>query len=496
MTPEQLTEAFPQKHEKWRRHGYKVNVTELIKTIIMATKKLHWPLTDNRGCREVWYNPVKPILYKAEQDRVDKHECMKRFENILAIMVKNGELTYADLGINDFRTLRDLYENIDRAECWKNILLFVEKDSAYVHLRPLQNLFNITIMSGGGWSHAAGIERMLRDITEKGITEVVVFTLTDYDPFGFAIEKEFTDKCEILGLRVKEYHRVGIKVGQATPEILKVQKYPIKKGRILTVNEVSFNSDEWLAEYGIDGKYGLEIEAISAQQGGHQFLREIVTTELLKYMKETDRIEELTAKGWQEVPLHAIGNFMNSTYNSRPEEKEITTLPTDLPEEFLSYKEYSERTSDIEAEKETATEDIDGEISDLEDQLRDLETKKEDIEQPFDSRLDDLTFDYECSARLVMHALYRYWNENRDKWPREKYSLGYPEGCILEGIKQQANIYGFIEHLDLHEVHDDLINAFTEIMKNGEFTNVLKRVWEDVQRNNGHDDTDSEGEEQ
>ena len=153
-----------------------------------------------------------------------------------------------------------------------------------------------------------------------------------------------------------------------------------------------------------------------------------------------------------------------------------------------------ERASTIEAEEETATEDISGEISDLEDQLNYFESQKEDIEQPFASRLGDLAYDYTLGARLVMHTVYRYYGENRHKWPREKYRLGYPEGCILEAVKRQTDIHALREHLDLHEVHDDLIAAFHEIIKNGEFADISKKVWEHVQRNNGHNDADTEGE--
>jgi hypothetical protein len=135
--------------------------------------------------------------------------------------------------------MRELYEAVDHAKCWQNIILFVENDSAYVHLRVLAKLLNITLISGGGWSHAAGIEAMLRELKEKGITDVVVFAVTDFDPFGFAIFQEFISKCETLGLHIiGKPHRIGINPEHATPEILQIQKYPIKKGRKLTVDEL------------------------------------------------------------------------------------------------------------------------------------------------------------------------------------------------------------------------------------------------------------------
>jgi hypothetical protein len=226
MTPEQLITAFPQKMPQWVKKGYLVDFNSLIEAIILATKAMRYPLSDQRGCREVWYNPIKPILLKIERKRSEKY--MKIFEAVLAKMVKEQRLTYADLGINEFRMLKETYNvNQNQAQCWSNILLFVEKDAVYVHLKPLQELFNINILSGGGWSKGAGIEHMLRLLQEKGITEVAVFSLTDYDPFGFAIDQEFVSKCQTFGLTVTKHYRIGVNVEHATPEILDVQKYPI-----------------------------------------------------------------------------------------------------------------------------------------------------------------------------------------------------------------------------------------------------------------------------
>ncbi len=389
-----------------------------------------------------------------------------------------------------------------------DLLLFVEKDAAYVHLEPLSKFFNVNIISGGGWAHTAGIERHLRELKQKGINEVVVFGLGDYDPFGHAIQTEFTSTCEKLGLHVKEYHRIGINPNHATSAILDVQKYPVEKGRKrkLTVNGISFDSDRWLKEYGIaengtigNGIYGLEIEAISGQPNGHQHLREIVAQELLKYLEESDRIEELTVKGWNEVSLWAIRNFMNQIDDSYPSKEEITTLPTDLPDKFLTKQEYDDLYETVDAEEDEATSEIDGEISRLEDLLAEKELEKDEIQEPFESKKTDLNTDYECSAKLVMHSLYRYWQEHKEQWPRNKYSLGYPEGCILEAVKHQTGIDSFKEHLDLHEVHDELINTFHEIVKNGEFTDILNRTIEDAAKkiiaeykaqNNGHDNAD------
>ena len=165
MTRQDFTAVFPQKNAHWRHRGYLVDAKAVMTNLILATRDLHWSLSDERGCREVWYNPVKPILLRAVGMRANKY--ILPFEGLLSRMVKDGLLTYADLGILDFRTMRKIYEDIERAQCWKNIILFVEKDGAYVHLKPLQALFNISLISGAGWSNTAGIERTLRDLASK-----------------------------------------------------------------------------------------------------------------------------------------------------------------------------------------------------------------------------------------------------------------------------------------------------------------------------------------
>ena len=270
MVREDFIHHFPQTNQRWINEGYLVNANKLMTAIIFATAKLNWVINDSRGPREVWYNPIKPIVMRALGLRANHND--GPFEKLLSKLVKNGRLSYADLGIVDFRTMRETYEEINNGKCWNNILLFVEKDSAFIHLLPLKQLLNINIMSGSGWSNTSGIEAQLVELRAKGVTEIEVFTVTDYDPFGYAIDREFVDKCEMMGFTVTFHERIGIGVEHTTPELLDVQKYPIAPNKKLTVNGISFNSNEWLAEKGIEGKYGIEIEAISGQLGGYQNL--------------------------------------------------------------------------------------------------------------------------------------------------------------------------------------------------------------------------------
>lgn len=417
MARAELEAAFPQKNSSARAKGYKCDLKKLIVAIILAAKELHLPLKGDSGVRELWYNPVKPILLVVDFERVDKKSHMWEaiFDSILSKMVKAKRLTYADLGVSDFRTMRDTYEQIDKALCWSHVLLFPEKDQAYVHLVPVKKLLNCNMISGGGWSHTAGIEVQIRDLLAKGITWVDVYTFTDYDPFGDAISEEFVSKCETLGLHIKKHIRIGINSTDLAPEVLAVQKYRINPGRKLSFEGVSYNAAEWLEKKGITedgkighGKYGLEIEAVSAQPGGHEKLREIVTKALLEHLKESDRIAEITQEAWEKVPFNALSHFMYSIDENEVNPKDLEGSPgaEDIPKQCLTIQQYHNLARPITNEKKEATEDIRVEIEDLEEQLDDLRTQKDEVEQPFNNQIKVLASRYLKSRRLVVYHLW------------------------------------------------------------------------------------------
>jgi hypothetical protein len=470
MNREDFIANFPQTSKKWIAKGYTVDAKALIRAIIRAAAERGWPIEDERGPREVWYNPVKPIMLRAVGHRADKYSAA--FEAELSKMVKRGELSYADIGIKDFRTLRETYKANDLAKCWNKVMLFVEKDSAYNHLRPLKELLNINIISGAGWSNTSGIEAQLNLMAQRGDTEIEVFTVTDYDAFGFAIDYEFVEKCKTMGFTVSHQQRIGINVEHATPELLNVQKYPLVRGRKLSVNGISFDSDKWLKEYGIDGTYGLEIEAISGQTGGHQHLREIVATELMKYLVEHDRVDEITRKAWESSPVDAI-RLLFSFDHSPPNDESITTAPKELPETYMTYDEFDEQWDSITDEKNTATSDIDDEISDLEDQLEDARESREEIAKPYEDRLSELMSEYDKCRDVLAHSLYLRYKQREAEWKRDDYDLGYPKGCIVESIKQGHTLHDFLSRLNAEQIINDICDALQADLDNGAVNNTI-----------------------
>lgn len=506
---------FPQTNKRWLNDGYVVNANKLMMALIFATAKLEWVIDDSRGPREVWYNPIKPILMKALGLRANKND--GPFEKLLSKLVKKGRLSYADLGIVDFRTMRETYEEINKGKCWQNILLFVEKDSAFIHLLPLKRLLNITIMSGSGWSNTSGIEAQLVELRAKGVTEIDIFTMTDYDPFGFAIDREFVDKCTMMGFTVRFHKRIGIDVEHTTPELLDVQKYPIEQNKKLTVNGISFNSNEWLAEKGIEGQYGIEIEAISGQLGGHAKLREIVLQELFKHLSEYDRIWEITESHWDDMPRRVVNHYIDQdTRNYWSNYPVVDTLTNYYePEVYESVKslllsQKEEATTEEQSNLGDAEEELDAYmasrdveyatiyakyeteirrirekyIAPLEDQrseeydslhehyksdimwweaeVDNWEGHIAEIEAPYNRTESLLDSDYRKSRSLWAQALLRWLNENIQRYidiatETEPLSFGLMKGCIKKALKDNETLETLIDkaiYFDKNQVYE------------------------------------------
>jgi len=306
-----------------------INRTQLFRSIIMAASRVKWSKTDTRGIREFWYNPCKAIFYRIfgrEIDQMGESQITTicdQLSHILSIMSQSKLVRYEDLGIVDNRTKRRLWETREGANCWSTIVLFTEKDTAWNHLQPLQKLLNITMLSGGGVSKTALNEYMMDRLPKVKYT---LFTLTDYDPWGFFISGECFMKMRRMGWDL-EVIRIGINVEHVPKEIIKTQKYPVKMddkgpkwapkygllGGLRTVYRTKTKTiknketgkkekvtTEYLAYKGRKG-WGLEIEAVSGEVGGAQELRELVLEEILKHLKETDRLDEIKTPLWEEI---------------------------------------------------------------------------------------------------------------------------------------------------------------------------------------------------
>lgn len=293
--------------EDYHYHG-NLSKTRVIGHLVdLAAAELSWQGRDDAGSlRDFWYNPTKSVLESAFPNWGDgagtsdwNREMSKRLSEVISDKVKDGELTYRDLNIlDDSRDRRIASSDIDNDK-----ILFVEKSAAYRKLKPLAKVYDITLVEGSGWQATALIEDLVHQLdTDQTYT---FWVLGDYDPTGFGIVDDFVQRAGEMGLPVDEEasRRIGIWPRQVPDDTIEAQKF----------TPGGSNNQQWLDEHGIDGKYGLEIEAIGEElEGKAEALREVVVEEIKDDISADDRRFQDTLNSAARVPQGAASGVVRS----------------------------------------------------------------------------------------------------------------------------------------------------------------------------------------
>jgi hypothetical protein len=255
----------------------------LIEAIIrLASAEVSWQGEANaESLRGFWYNPVKPIVETAFPEKLDDpsykfgRRMSQYLSDVLSELVQDGELTYRDLNILDDSRQRALHT--DSIEDDK--ILFVEKDAAYRKLKPLADVYKLSVVSGSGWQATALIEDLARAL--DGDRDYQLFVVSDYDPTGFRIVEDFGARASRLGIGVETVERVAISPDQVGENALHNQRFspPVENDY----------DERWMVEHGIDGGYGLEIEAVGGLETGGRALRDLVVDALRPHIRERRR---------------------------------------------------------------------------------------------------------------------------------------------------------------------------------------------------------------
>jgi hypothetical protein len=286
-----LSREEAQQVDEWLYHGGLSQTRVTRHMIRVLADELEWQGRENsQSLRGLWYSGPKQVYQrffagKWNDDESYNKPATRRFSQTLSEvtsdMVKNGEVSYRDLNIVD--DSRDRLVASD-SDVESDKILFVEKEAKYRQLLPLAEIFELTLVSGGGWQATALIED-LRNILDDDTT-YKIFVLTDYDPTGYSIARDFEERAETLGIPVDEVVRVGIEPGQVDAETIENEAF-----------EVPVESDadqEWLDRHGLTDdagrpRYGLELEAIGDRGSAAQDFRRVVADVLDPYLRKDRR---------------------------------------------------------------------------------------------------------------------------------------------------------------------------------------------------------------
>ncbi|WP_227376410.1 hypothetical protein [Haladaptatus halobius] len=215
-------------------------------------------------------------------------------------MVKNGEFTYSDLNIIDASRERAL---ADAESVEADKILFVEKDSAYLKVKPLADRYELSVVSGSGWQATALIEDLARELDSD--TEYTLYLLTDYDPTGFEIAEDFASRSEQLGVSLDEVRRIEINPEHLSDGQLETQRF--------TPPAQSEADREWLETHGIEGTYGIELEAIGEDlQSKGEALQRLVVDEIGDEIDEHERRKRTLQQAVNEIPEQATNSIVES----------------------------------------------------------------------------------------------------------------------------------------------------------------------------------------
>ncbi len=237
----------------------------LIKAIIRSEKEwLKNNTIETRTLTGLWYDFAKIVLGRFAGAEAHKPKWARyrrqRISNVLSEMVLSGELDYEDLSIeNTDRKIQMAYSGL-----WDKYILFCEKDEAYDHLSSVAELYQVHACSGKGQNATAAMTKLFNSLDKN--KKYLVYLFTDYDRYGFTIASSFEERAQRLGYNC-DFVRIGINPDQLEKDVIEAKKYPIP---LKNPGDLA-----WAKEYGIDEKYGLELEALVCN-GSYDMLRQVV----------------------------------------------------------------------------------------------------------------------------------------------------------------------------------------------------------------------------
>lgn len=258
----------------------------------LLANEVTWKGRENsQSLRGIWYSGVKQVYQNLWPERWGtdyynesaSRRFSQRLSSVVSEMVKDGEITYRDLNVVDDSRDRQIV-GVDEIEHDK--ILFVEKEAKYRQLKPLSDVLELSLVSGGGWQATALIEDLANVLDPEETYSIYV--LTDYDPTGYSIAEDFESRAATLGVNVEEVVRVGIEPEQVDTATEAAERFEVP---------VETESDRrWLDRYGIEDQYGeprfgLELEAIGGRDTGARDFRRVVVDVIGPLLRDKRRRE-------------------------------------------------------------------------------------------------------------------------------------------------------------------------------------------------------------
>ena len=267
-----------------------------------------------RNLRNLWYDLTKPFL-----NRVEKPEHIlesgwgrrrsQKLSGVLSEMVLSGMCKYSDFNIEDRSRPKRRPGRWSKLKVGRfdEVIIFLEKDTQFPRIEVLADLLGFTVECGKGQQATAAIEGLINSL-ELG-TSYLVFVITDYDYYGYLIAQSMEERVARLGINA-EFHRAGVTVDQVPADKIEVAKFLIPM--------TSQKEKDWADRYAIEGKYGLEIEALSAKE-----LRKTIATAVYEYCDPDALYEHLKKTALEGMLSKVYSEVVSALIEDNQEAKEL-----------------------------------------------------------------------------------------------------------------------------------------------------------------------------
>jgi hypothetical protein len=166
-------------------------------------------------------------------------------------------------------------------------ILFAEKEGRFELVREIAHEFDATGLALGGYPSSLATEYLLHALQQQGGVAAAgqalhLFSVVDFDPSGYWIEREFAEQLRAFGVEEVTLHTL-VRPARLAPEQVQLSRYTLKKGSETT---------NWLrATGGIAGEpYGLEADAFTPDA-----IRAAFVEEAAPYLRTPDPMAELLA---------------------------------------------------------------------------------------------------------------------------------------------------------------------------------------------------------
>lgn len=211
-----------------------LNTTRLIKNLVWQAYT--WIRDGKRepiegNLRSFWYTDVKPVLSRLGLPVEGRRFTELVYDVFVELVTQHHLFAYRDLGFLDEGAHARVIGQTN-----STLILFAEKAGRFALVRDIARAADATALALGGYPSSLATEYLLQALRQQGVlggarsapAPLHLFSVVDYDPAGYWIERELAEQLRALGIGEVTLHPL-VRPAQLAPERVRWSRYELKK---------------------------------------------------------------------------------------------------------------------------------------------------------------------------------------------------------------------------------------------------------------------------